>query len=98
MSTTNVCVLSVQEAARLEHFAIWPKCKEHKHVSKMLADEGVEKDLLRYIGGPDTKIAGRIHTMVVTLSEPVIWQPVPCCNYDGSKLQGMRIWGRPATA
>ena len=93
----KICVLSQREAARLEHFGIWPECKYHLHVKKTEALAMVEADSHRFIGGPDTQIKTPV-TMIVKLGEPVIWQPVACRNDDGSALMGLRIWGRPRTA
>ena len=92
----DVCLLSSSEAARLENWGIWPTCKSHHHVKKREALAMVEADSHRFVGGADTRVKTPV-TMIVPLSEPVIWQPVACRNTDGSQLLGMRIWGRPAT-
>ena len=92
----DICVLSQSEAARLEHWGIWPSCKSHHHIKKNTALAMVEDDSHRFVGGPDTRVTTPV-SMIVKLGEPVIWQPVACRNADGSQLLGMRIWGRPAT-
>ena len=30
----EICILSQREAARLEHFGIWPECKYHLHTKR----------------------------------------------------------------
>ena len=94
--TDQICVLSQREAARLEHFGIWPECKYHLHTKKNKALAMVEADSHRFIGGPDTQVKSPV-SMIVPLGEPITWVPVPCHNFDGLSLMGMRTWGRPAT-
>ena len=93
----DICLLSQNEAARLEHWGIWPHCKSHHHIKKNAALAMIQADTHRFVGGSDTRVTSPV-SMIVALGEPMMWQPVPACNADGSQLLGMRIWGRPRTA
>lgn len=81
----------MEEAGRLEHWGIWPKCKDHKHIKKREAREGAEAGLLRFVGGEGTMVQGPV-SMVTTVAV-TIWKPVATARPDGSKLMGMRTWG-----
>lgn len=52
----KICALTAEEAARLEHYALWPSCKMHKHISTTEAQSLIEADLYRFVGGRDTKV------------------------------------------
>ena len=93
----DVCVLSVEEASRLENYAIWPACKSHRHIKKREAVEMITAETHRFVGGLDTRILTPV-SMIVPVALGRAWQPVPCCNVDGSRLLGMRTWGLPRTA
>jgi hypothetical protein len=86
----DICVLSAEEAGRLEHWGIWPQCKAHKHIKKRDALAGAEAGLLRYLGGPDTEVKNPVS--MVTATRVSIWQPVAT-----SGLQGFRTWGLART-
>jgi hypothetical protein len=85
----SICLLSVAEAGRLEHWKTWPRCVEHRHLSRCKADEQAAAGLVRFLTGPD----GRPLSMVVPAGEVAMWQPVQVCNVDGSKIHGLRVWG-----
>jgi hypothetical protein len=87
----EVCLLSLEEAGRLEHWGIWPKCKAHHHLKQAAAREGAEAGLYRFLGGEGTKIQGTV-SMVVPVAESM-WKPVQARNTDGSVVIGLRVWG-----
>lgn len=90
----NICVLSQEEAGRLEHWGIWPTCKAHKHVKRTEALAAVASDNFRYVGGPDTEIAAAGHvSMIVPTATTRIWSPVACHDANGKAIQGFRTWG-----
>lgn len=84
-STLSVCLLSRQEAGRLEHWGIWPKCKMHRHVNNVKAKEMVESGECRFLGGEGTEI-GTV-SMIVP-NHVSIWKPVPTAG-----MIGLRTWG-----
>jgi hypothetical protein len=86
----DVCVLSVEEAGRLEHYGVWPKCKHHRHVKRWMADGMSEAGTHRFLGGEDSKY--ECHSYLVPLSIQ-LWAPVACHDYSGKALRGMRTWG-----
>ena len=88
----SVCLLSREEAARLEIYSIWPTCKSHRHCTRREALDGVATDELRWVGGSDTKVAGPV-SMVVPVSQVNGWQPVPCHDEHGRLVMGFRVWG-----
>lgn len=91
----GVCVMSLEETARLEHYGIWPSCTAHEHVGKAKAQQMVEADTHRVVGGADTVVFDKsIHSMIVPVAESRLWEPVQCSAADGSKLMGMRTWGK----
>jgi hypothetical protein len=92
----DICVLSVEEAARLEVHGIWPSCKKHLHMTKAKADSMVEAEEHRYVGGPNTKV-GFVSAVVPTGGRG-IWTPVQCHAENGKALMGMRTWGLKATS
>ena len=84
----EICVLSLAEAGRLEHYGRWPLCKDHKHIKKADALRLVaEYESHRFIGGPDTQIKTPV-TMIVAVNTTRLWQPVPTAG-----LMGFRTWG-----
>lgn len=88
----DICVLSEAEAGRLEHYGIWPVCKNHRHVKRQEALDAVARDEThRFVGGPDTKVAYVSAIMPVNTTR--VWCPVQCHNDDGMTLMGMRTWG-----
>jgi hypothetical protein len=91
----DVCVLSQEEAGRLENWGIWPNCKAHLHIKKSRALEAVEKlETHRFIGGEDTSVKAVGHlSMIVPIDTTRIWSPVQCHNAEGMTLRGMRTWG-----
>lgn len=88
----SICILSPEEAGRLEHFGIWPACKSHVHVKKSEAAEMIAAETHRFVGGVDTKVHDYV-SMIAPVGEPVMWVPVPCHAADGTMLMGMRTWG-----
>ena len=89
VSTLSVCVLSSAEAGRLEHWKIWPRCREHLHCSRRVANAGAEAGLYRYLNGPD----GTPVSMVTAALEPARWSPQQAHNLDGSVIIGFKVWG-----
>lgn len=83
----DYCVLHVDEAARLEVYSEWPKCREHFHVPRREALQMITDETHRLVGGVDTKVAHPV-SMIVPVAIRNAWQPVPT-----SKLMGMRVWG-----
>ena len=91
----EVCVLSVEEAARFEHWSVWPSCRKcHHHIKVREAEAMIAAETHRYVGGNDTtmKDAGKV-SMIVPVETGKMWVPVPAGNSDGSRLMGMRTWG-----
>jgi hypothetical protein len=87
-----ICVLSLEEAGRLEHYGIWPSCKSHRHMSKADAATAVSKDEThRFVGGPDTAVA--FASAIVPVCVDRIWSPVQCHHESGRAIMGMRTWG-----
>lgn len=90
--TLDVCVLSLEEAGRLENWGIWPTCKAHHHMSKSRAVEAVSKaETHRFVGGPDTKVG--FASAIVEVNTTRIWSPVQCHHESGKAIMGMRTWG-----
>lgn len=88
----SICILSPEEAGRLEHFGIWPACKSHIHVKKSEAAEMIAAETHRFVGGTDTRVHDYV-SMIVPVVTGKMWCPVPACNNDGSRLIGFRTWG-----
>jgi hypothetical protein len=94
----GICVLSLSETARLEHYGIWPACKAHRHVKKAEAAQMVRDETHRLVGGKDTAVAdANIQSMIVEASFSRNWEPVACHAADGMALRGMRTWGKVAS-
>jgi len=93
--STDVCVLSPEEAGRLEHYGVWPACKAHRHIKRREALLGAESGEYRYLGGEDTKIQGPV-SMVVKV-RATMWRPVATMMPDGRRLVGLRTWGLAST-
>ena len=89
--SVEVCILSIEESARLENFGIWPSCRNHRHAKKAAAQEMVNTDEFRFVGGPNTKV--KYCTAIVATRESAGWVPVACHDWDGHLLIGMRVWG-----
>ena len=89
----SVCILSVAEAGRLEHWKIWPRCIEHRHCSRKEADERAAAGLVRFLDGPN----GRPLSMVTPAGEVAMWQPVQARMEDGTAVIGLRVWGNTRT-
>ena len=91
----NVCVLSAEDAGRLENYGAWPKCydklRPHRHISQKEAKKGVEAGVLRWLGGDETKIKHPVSMVVMVRIS--VWQPVQACLEDGTKVLGLRTWG-----
>jgi hypothetical protein len=88
----DVCMLSMEEAGRLEHYDVWPKCRHHRHVKRREADALAEAGTHRYLGGEGAKHETHFYLVPVSVQ---IWQPVACHDWDGRPLMGMRTWGAP---
>ena len=87
----DICLLSFEEAGRLEHYGVWPACKSHRHIGKEEAAYGAANGAYRFLGGSGTLIAGPV-SMVVSVRS-TMWKPVVTSMPDGTKLLGMRTWG-----
>ena len=87
----DFCVLSREEAGRLENWGIWPTCKSHRHIKKIAGLAAVEASTHRFVGGPDTKV--KFISAITPIDCSQLWQPVQCHSEDGAKLAGMRTWG-----
>ncbi len=87
----KICVLSQEEAGRLEHWGIWPNCRGHLHIKKSEAELNVANDTHRFVGGEGTKL-GYV-SAIVPLPAHSLWQPVQCHDMNGRKVQGFRTWG-----
>lgn len=85
------CILSLEETGRLEHYGMWPSCKNHPHVFKSYAKYLVNRDTHRFVGGQDTKI--EFASAIVPVNTSRNWQPVQCRGEDGAILMGLRTWG-----
>lgn len=88
----SICVLSLEEAGRLEHYGIWPTCKAHRHMKKDDAIAAVSKaETHRFVGGPDTAV--EFVSAIVPVNTDRIWCPVQCHHESGKAIMGMRTWG-----
>ncbi len=87
----EICVLSLEETGRLEHWGIWPTCKAHLHMKKSHALAAVKAETHRFVGGPDTKV--EFVSAIVPLDVTRVWSPVACHDASGKTIQGMRTWG-----
>ena len=92
--TLKICVLSLEEAARLENHGIWPACKGHHHIKSSEAESMVKDQTHRWLGGADTR--AKFISAIVPVSLRM-WEPVPCRDYAGRALMGLRTWGNRAT-
>jgi hypothetical protein len=106
------CLLSVEEAARLEHWSIWPCCYKtgkpklnrdekfasHRHISRLEAEMMVSVETHRLVGGADTCVssAGPI-TAIVPVNVGGMWSPVAAGLETGEALMGFRTWGLQKT-
>lgn len=89
LNSNVVCLLSLEEAGRLEHWGIWPKCREHPHCSRKKANEGAAAGTYRYLRSP----GGNPVSAVTDASEPSRWSPQQAHNLDGSVVMGFKVWG-----
>jgi hypothetical protein len=89
--SVQICVLSREEAGRLENWGIWFNCAGHRHISKTKALEAVQADTHRVVGGKGTKVD--YCTAVVPVAERSGWVPVQCHDYNGRPVMGLRTWG-----
>ena len=90
----GVCVLSANEAGRLEHYGIWPQCKNHLHVNKRSAAARVTEGACRHVGGEGAEVGEQ--ASMITLNRVTIWQPVQAHMEDGRAVIGLRTWGLKA--
>ena len=88
----SICVLSVEEAGRLEHWGVWPTCKNHIHIKKREAAEMINAETHRFVGGADTRVLTPV-SMIVPVGLRGAWAPVQARNVDGSAVLGLRVWG-----
>jgi len=88
-------VLSLEEAGRMEHYGIWPTCKHHRHISKRDAETLIKAETHRQVGGMNTAV--ECSTYIVSVNVGSVWQPVPCSDWNGKPVNGLRIWGLPRT-
>jgi hypothetical protein len=91
-SLIDICVLSAEEAGRLEHFGIWPSCKRgaHRHLKYKILKPLLDAGALRWCGGKDTCAGSQVS--MVTAVRIKIWQPVPTAG-----AMGLRTWGLTKT-
>lgn len=91
--TLDICVLSAEEAGRLENFGIWPICKsgEHRHISRKKLAPLLSSGAVRWVGGEGTCVETPVS--MVTLVKVKMWQPVPSRAENGATLLGLRTWG-----
>ena len=82
----EVCILSAQEAGKLEHWGVWPKCKNHRHVKLKAANDAARAGLIRFLGGEGTCVPALARMAVPVRTR--IWQPVAT-----SGMRGLRTWG-----
>lgn len=87
----KICMLSVEEAGRLENYGQWPVCKGHLHASKKEVDKLLSSGAVRWVGGEGTCVETPVS--MVTLVKVKLWQPVPSRDESGAALLGMRTWG-----
>ena len=87
----DICVLSVEEAGRLEHWAIWPQCKGHRHMKRSEAIAGVQNGEFRFVGGEGTKITRPVTMIVPCRVSP--WRPVQAHDETGRRIIGFKVWG-----
>lgn len=88
----DICVLSLEEAGRLEHYGIWPTCKAHRHMTRNQAMTAVAvSETHRFVGGPDTRIA--FASAIVEVNTVRMWEPTACHDTSGRPIQGFRTWG-----
>jgi len=90
--SVEICVLSVEEAGRLEHWGVWPSCKAHHHMKLSKAQAAVSDAMThRFVGGPDTKVD--YASAIVPVDYTRMWSPVACHDETGKAIAGMRSWG-----
>lgn len=58
---------------------------------KKAAQQAVEADTHRFVGGPDTKV--EYVSAIVEVDNTRIWSPVKCHDTDGKLIMGLRTWG-----
>jgi hypothetical protein len=87
----DICVLSDNEAGRLEHYGVWPTCKAHLHISPNEAKRMIENGEARFIGGHGTKVSKPV--TMITKHRITIWTPVSTSMPDGTRLTGFKTWG-----
>lgn len=86
------CVLSVEETARLERYRIFPACRGHQHVSKLRAQQMLQEETHRLVGGNDTAVGDDVCTALVEV--PVrAWEPVAAKPGEDCASGGLRTWG-----
>ena len=81
----SICLLSHAEAARLEHWNLWPSCRNHRHVKRAEADQLVLADDARWVGGRDTRVQGPVTMIVPTYLEGRTWRPK-------APPLGLKVW------
>jgi len=87
----DVCVLSAEEAGRLEHYGVWPQCKAHIHIKKREALDGAKAGTMRFLGGLDTAV--KFPVSMITMVRVQMWKPQQTHLEDGTKIMGLKIWG-----
>jgi hypothetical protein len=75
-------MLSQAEAARLEHYGIWPACKQHRHLKKREAMMLLNADVVRFVGGADTCVPHPTTMMTACTNNTYEWRNRP----SGHKL------------
>lgn len=87
----DICILSLEEAGRLEHYGIWPACKAHRHMKKQDAFAAVLAETHRFVGGADTQV--EFVSAIVAVNTTRVWSPVQCHDANGRLVLGLRTWG-----
>lgn len=72
----SICLLSTTEAARLENWAVWPRCKHHHHLKRHEVDRLIAEEAVRYVGGNDTRVQCQL-SMVVATDDTRTWRNKP---------------------
>lgn len=83
----KICVLSVEDTARLENFGHWPRCQSHKHVTIAEANQMVRDDSHRWVGGTDTMVATPVTMITPTYLEGRTWKNKPVGGPQGMKVR-----------
>lgn len=88
-------MLSQAEAARLEHYGIWPACKAHRHLPRNKARMLLQADMVRFVGGADTCVTSPTTMMTACTNNTYEWRNKPSGGPLGTVVkQLVRTSGR----